>query len=354
MKRGSIYTDSRGYVRVYFDGEYYRFSRDREAAERLLATIEGKAVEGNYDKRDYAPGQPLAFDKLAEDWLNVRRGQVRSFRSLALHIGKARDFFGSENIRTIRYARLQDFYCSLPEDMAEKTKKNVFTTLHSFFTDICTREQDQQVPITMPTFPAITLPPAPLRKMVAKEDQAAILRRVKEKTFEQNPKNYYGILWLLTYGMRPGELVVVRMKDFRDGRMYLTNWKGHTVWDIPLVPEDWELVKKDPAIGEVRFFRHNKTKQTKQDEPFGKDLWYRHWKNAARELGFADIDLYGATRHSSASDLSEEFSPEQVRAFWTQHTTTKIFYRYCRAGDKLKREMYWRARRFIANEHNSH
>jgi len=292
----------------------------------------------------------LAFDKMADEWLNCMQGRVRCYRSLKYHIQLAVDFFGNENIRSVRYSRLEDLLFSLPKSWSPKSTKNVFTTLHSFFGWVCKGEKDKQIPIRMPDFPHIALSPAPLRKMVAKEDQAAILQRVKEKTFEQNPKIYYGILWLLTYGMRPGELVAVRMKDFDNGWMNLINWKGRTTRRILLLPEDWGLVQRDSAIGDTRFFRHTKTRQTMTDEPFGKDLWYRHWKTTARELGFADIDLYGATRHSSASDLSDSYSPEEIRAYWTEHTTTQSFYRYLHPNEKIKRDMYERARRMVENK----
>jgi len=44
-------------------------------------------------------------------------------------------------------------------------------------------------------------------------------------------------------------------------------------------------------------------------------------------LGTEGVDLYGGTRHSSATALNKYLSPEQIKA-GTMHSTDKTFERY--------------------------
>lgn len=94
----------------------------------------------------------------------------------------------------------------------------------------------------------------------------------------------------------------------------------------------------------TRFWRHP------NGEPLGEHAWYRNWKVAATSLGFKDVDLYGSTRHTSATDLSDEYTPEEIREYWTGHTTSRSFYRYMHVQEKKKQEMYAKARGQVVRE----
>jgi hypothetical protein len=41
-------------------------------------------------------------------------------------------------------------------------------------------------------------------------------------------------------------------------------------------------------------------------------LW-KKWTQACKNLGIEGVDLYGGTKHSTASALSKEISPEQIQ-----------------------------------------
>jgi hypothetical protein len=53
------------------------------------------------------------------------------------------------------------------------------------------------------------------------------------------------------------------------------------------------------AAGEIPFFRHRPSYNSKQGRPFGEKYWYKWWVKACASLGIKGVDLYGGTRHSS-------------------------------------------------------
>jgi hypothetical protein len=55
---------------------------------------------------------------------------------------------------------------------------------------------------------------------------------------------------------------------------------------------------------------------------------YNWWMIACRNLNIEGVDLYGGTRHSTASALGNHFSKEELREFGTMHASNKAFERY--------------------------
>lgn len=66
-------------------------------------------------------------------------------------------------------------------------------------------------------------------------------------------------------------------------------------------------------------------------QPFGEKYLYKWWKRACENLGIEGVDLYGGTRHSSATALRTVCSPEQIKIA-TMHSTNKAFERYFQPG----------------------
>jgi len=110
---------------------------------------------------------------------------------------------------------------------------------------------------------------------------------------------------------------------------------------IPLLKEDLELVQSFPtALPPLYFFRHNSGLQgVKAGEPFGDRLLYKYWKKACFNLGIEDVDLYGGTKHSSATALRKFRTPEEIRKA-TMHSTNKAFERYFRMELDDVRDIY--------------
>lgn len=98
---------------------------------------------------------------------------------------------------------------------------------------------------------------------------------------------------------------------------------------VPMLPKDKELVDSLPVgLPELPFFRHTSGKGgVKVGQQFGEKYLYKWWKRACENLGIEGVDLYGGTRHSSATALKDQCTPEQIKA-GTMHTTNKAFERY--------------------------
>jgi hypothetical protein len=115
------------------------------------------------------------------------------------------------------------------------------------------------------------------------------------------------------------------------------------LYSVTLFDRYLQLVKSfPPAIGNPYFFRHNeKSGQGKRHEgkQFGPKLFYKYWKQACENLGIEGVDLYGGTRHSSATALGTRFSPEQIKRA-TLHSTSKAFDRYFQSSADNLRELY--------------
>lgn len=341
--KGKVWWDERqGCYRLFFPPNIYRQSRhDKRGLEKFLTYLRVSSDLGQFDSRDYQIDKPLAFASQVDRYLRHKLPKVRCPRNIKRHLMYAVEFFGNDSMREIGAGRLMEFEEWLPDHLTEKSKANIFVTLKTFWQWIVDYEDENvAVPLKMPRrWPVFDTSQSRMREILTKEDQFRILERVKENTWKINQKIYIGILWLLTYGFRPGEVRCIRMTDFDSyGRMHVFDHKGRRRRLIKLLPEDFDLVKNDGAIGEAYFFRHSDGK------PFGKDYWWKHWRTAASQLGFLGVDLYGSTRHSSATDLSEEFTPEQIKAGWTEHTTSKSFYRYLQMQEEMKQRMYARAR----------
>lgn len=66
---------SRYFVR--FKGEIFRRFNNYDAAQRSLTGLRYKYDEGPFDARDYHKDNPLGFENLALQWLEVKRGEVK-------------------------------------------------------------------------------------------------------------------------------------------------------------------------------------------------------------------------------------------------------------------------------------
>ena len=66
------------------------------------------------------------------------------------------------------------------------------------------------------------------------------------------------------------------------------------------------------------------------------------WKRACSNQGIEGVDLYGGTRHSSATALQEHFSPEEIKEA-TMHATNTAFQRYFRTDIRRLKAVYEKA-----------
>jgi integrase len=322
-------------VRVRFRGIRKRFN-SYEPAFNFLAGLRFKAKEGSFDKRDYSSDNPLGFENYAIKYLKTKE-KLKSYKDVERDIWKAVKFFGQQNVKAIQFAEIEDFLMSL-DNLSEKTKHNILSSIHSFFVWVCKRAK-----IFMPEFPKVSFKLG-WRNIVSPQEQDAILEEVHRISYRINPKVWIGIKWLMTYiSIRPGELVAIKEGDFDFNldAVLIKDPKEPKAKTVPLRHEDADIVKSFPkAMPHLYFFRHVAgVSGVKAGEPFGGKYLYKWWKKACSNLGIKDVDLYGGTRHSTARAMRLIHSPEQIKRA-TMHSTNKAFERYFQIELEDVRELY--------------
>lgn len=325
---------------IYFQGVYRRF-KDYDDAHQVLEGLRFKYREGTFDKRDYKKENPLSFANLTEQWLNLKKKNVKqkSFNNLSNYINRAAKSFGDKNIKGIGYAEIEDFLWS--QDVSDKTKANIKSALHDFWMWLRKRKIIKYH--DMPEFPEVKFELG-YRKIIDKETQEEILAEIYKLTYHINQKIWLGIKWLCTYiSIRPGEMASLKEEniDLGNGYLMFPQPKEKRMKIVPILEEDIEILRSFPeAIPSIYFFRHVKGVQgVKEGEPFGEKYFYKWWVKACNNLGIEGVDLYGGTRHSSARALRQYCSPEEIKRA-TMHSTNKAFERYFQIESDDLRNIY--------------
>jgi len=76
---------------------------------------------------------------------------------------------------------------------------------------------------------------------------------------------------------------------------------------------------------------------------------YKYWKIACSALNIEGVDLYGGTRHSTVTALSEHCSPEEVKGA-TGHTS-KAFERYFQNRQARAKKVTAKIKEIRPNQH---
>ncbi|MFY9943175.1 MAG: hypothetical protein WAK57_13450, partial [Desulfobacterales bacterium] len=63
-------------------------------------------------------------------------------------------------------------------------------------------------------------------------------------------------------------------------------------------------------------------------EQFGPKYFKKWWDKACENLGIKGVDLYGGTKHSTATALGEFLTPEEIKRGGTGSSTNRAFERY--------------------------
>lgn len=333
---------------VRFGRAIKRRFKDYPTAARFLNGLRFETDKGSFDPRDYSPNKPLSFTTLSEEYLTRREKELKpgSFKVLKPRIRGAQEFFGDTNVRLIRFDHLDDFMRT-QEGLSSKTKHDLLSALHCFWTWLLDREEIRQE--EMPKFPKVQVTMR-LRKTIDKETQSAVLNEIRNIT-PGNPRIFIAVQWLATYiNLRPGELPGILEDDIdrQRGIVWVRHHKTESTGDakyIVMIDEDLELVRKLRGFPHQPFFRIEKGNgAARPGDPFGKGLLYDVWKRACRNLGIEGVDLYGGTRHSSAQALREHMSREEVKEL-TGHHTSASFSRYFWADMETLREGYEKTRK---------
>ena len=342
-----------------------------EAALQALTSLRYQEGAGKFDPRDYqVKSRPMAFDRLAEEWLELKARQLRpkSLSPLRMAVRRAVEAWGGANIKSIRYAQVEDLINGLKlvpkskgetpaegpaggrreeQELAPKSKAEILAALKQLWAWAAAR---YEVP-PLSSWPVLPRPEMRFRKTVSVADQEMILAEVKKLTCKTRPRSWLAIKWLTTYiSIRPAEMLSLTegQVDRQRGLLFIPHPKERKPKVVPLLEEDLELLRDFPEEHpSLPFFRHGAGARTdRAGAPLGKQRLYRDWKEACRNLGIEGVDLYGGTKHSTAMGLREVATFEEVRKM-TGHTTNKAFDRYLQLeGEKMK-ELYRRRRNLV-------
>ena len=262
---------------------------------------------------------------------------------------KAINAWGEANIKSIAYAQVEDFLASL--NLAPKTKKNTLDALKQFWSWTVAR---YDIP-PMKAWPALGHIDMKVRRIVTVDDQELILGKIAE-TERGRPRAWLAIKWLATYiSIRPGEMLSLTEGQIDRNRGLLTilpeHAKEHRLKVIPLLDADLDLLSQfPPDHTSLPFFRHEDGRYAGQR--FGPQLLWKIWKTACAALGLEGVDLYGGTKHSTATALRRVASYDEVRKA-TGHTTNKAFDRYLRLEGEAMKGLYARRQELLSVPDNA-
>ncbi len=224
--------------------------------------------------------------------------------------------------------------------VSAKTRANCRGTLAQFFKWSCKREN-----FKMPDMPDVQFELG-WRNTIDMHTQTAIIEHIKKIC--PDFKVYLGIRWLATYvAIRPNEMRNLKERHINvNGFFVIPSPKEKKPKLVPMLQEDIDLIESMPrGLPDLYFFRHQKGNgAAKPGQQYGKDNFYRWWKRACKELGIEGMDLYGGTRHSSASELGKHFRAEQIRDHMTMHSTNRAFERYMQTEAATSVEGYQKLR----------
>lgn len=323
---------AKGYI-VRFGREITNRFRTYPEAAQFLTGLRHEEGKGTLDKRDYQKDQPLSFQSQINNWLSIKKREVKptTSRNLSRYINRACDCIGNKNVKAITNGDIEDFLFADSTANSDKTRADIRSCVNQFFTWLEDREG-----IRKPRIPKISYELG-FRNFTDLDTQRAIIDQL---ALSAPPKAVFGIELLATYPkLRPDDLRRIEEQDF-DGEFVFIRYptkKKNGVKTFRLLPEDaerWsELSKQHPALPHMPFFRHHCTLNAKEDTLFGKDFLYRLWKKACAELGIEGLDLYGGTRHTTVTAIAKMAGRDNAKKA-SAHETNKAFERYCQAEDE--------------------
>jgi integrase len=315
------------------------------AALQFLTGLRYQDGSGQFDARDYQTrGRPLAFDKLAEEWLTVKAKSVKpeSLKPLRLAVGRAILAWAGANIKSIQYAHVEDLINSL-DNLAPKSRKHTLDALKQLWQWVVDR---YDIP-PMKKWPRLGYVEMAFRQTVDIETQEAILNDIHA---HEPFRVWLAVKWLATYiAVRPREMCSLSeaQVDRVGGRLIIPHPKEKRAKIIPLIQEDIDLIRGLPLTFDqsTTFFRHE-TGEKWKGKGFGHDCLYRAWKRACGRLGVEGVSLYPGTKHSTACGLREVATPEEIKAM-TLHSTSAAFHRYFMTGGNDHRELSSRRQKLL-------
>lgn len=324
-------------------------------AERFLNGLRFKVDEGSFDARDYKADNPLGWENVVEEFLAAKE-DCKGVKKYEQRLRFSVEAWGGKNIKEITYADIEDLLKALQKQgKSSYYIKHIRDTIRMVFNRLVKRRVI--LPTQVPEYPDVRYKINP-RKIASVDQRHAILEKVRELTWNINPRIYIACLFSATYiNTRPAEIRNIKEKhiEFENRRILIPDPKEMTPKYILLLEEDVELLKGLPrGFPNMYLFRHerptymaNRSGGVKPGDKFGPDHIQRWWNRACDQLGIEGVSLYPGTRHSTAVALRKKHSPEAIkRAMGTK--SNKAFERYLLVEDDELRNLYADTRKQVA------
>jgi len=331
-------------------GFYLKFGQDINKrfknyglAYHYLIGMRYEVEQNKFDAREHMHSNPLGFSNLAQEYLEFKAEKnLKSFYHIKCYINAASDYFKDRNVKTIKKKDVSDFLRTLK--VSDKTKANYASQLHDMFYKYLYEEVEVLSLATLPKFPEVDYELG-FRKIIGIQEREAIIDELKKQTYDLNPKIWLAVDMLCSYNkLRPGDLRNLKEGDIDLDFGVITIWrptkrkqfKKPRIIRERLLDEHLEEIRalkaEYPATPSTLFFRHNGKTQADMDTPFGINYIYKRWKKTCKKFGIDDLDLYGATRHSTTTAIAMAAGKKNARNF-SGHQTNKAFDRYCQISD---------------------
>jgi len=324
-----------GKCRVHFKGVRKRFKTYQKAC-KFLNHLRYEVDENLFDLRKYKSNAHLGFIKLAEEFIDIKRHEIKksSLNPIKACFNHAFRYFGNINIRSIKPKDLQLFLNSLTT-LSSKTKHDFNCTMKQFFKYLLINEYIEK-PLE---FPKVKYQ-LQFRNTVSHETQQTIINEIKRISYKDS-KIWLGIYLMHRYfNTRPSEIRLIKECniDLTQGKILLTDTKDRQKY-IFLIPKDIILLKQfNISTDDVYFFRK------KNGEVYGNQKFGRWCQKACENLGILysqkdGVTLYSITRHSSVVNKRANYSPEQIKLA-SGHCTSASFNRYFITDPEYLRMIY--------------
>ena len=322
-------------------------------AIHFLYELRVRSARPDFDIRDYQVGdKPLSFSHLATEWLEYKKPVVRrgTYDKLVWHLKKARAYFSDTNIKDILPKDIELFLRSL--ELSSKSKANILGTLKQFW-QWCYVNYD--VP-KLKEWPKQGYTMA-YRKTIPAHVQSMVLDEIKRQT--KGSRLWLGVYLLANYpSIRPGEMRMLdeRHVDRDRGILIVPPEVSKTGKDgkfkmVGILPEDMDIINSYPRSLDpgAPLFRHegranHGCNRIQSGDRFGRNAFRRAWNRACEVLGIEGVDLYGGTKHSTAQDLLNYATFEEVKKATMVHSN-KAFERYLRFEGKEIEKIYLERRK---------
>ncbi len=329
--KGSCHYDKkakRWFIQVYWEGEKHRFWKHpatgepfwaKQSAEKQLNRIRTEIDEGTFNPKFWNPNNPMAIGVYADDWLTVVEVSKKTLTGYKTAVKYIKDFFGTKDIRTVRYGDIVKFHKWLPT--SEKTKYNIVSVLRTLFR-YAWRNED--IP-TVPPFPKLSFA-LPEIEYLEFDQQVMVLDKIPER---DRPIFYF----MQEYGVRPGEAralkkdclvngVVVIKRTFSENTLE-ERTKTSLVRKYEITPFIRDVLDGlEPHLSPFVFVRDD-------GKPYTSKNLNKIWCKACEEVGI-NIKMYNAFRHSLGCQLLDQGEDLDLVRQQLGHTKTEMTLRYAK------------------------